>query len=77
MIVRCFFGGIYMQTLYDVQQYLRMYRTIIYTGDPLFDLYLMKNDLDALHIEGILPTERYLSYTHVIKERYKKLESET
>jgi uncharacterized protein YqgQ len=38
-----------MKTIYDIQQFLKKYGTIIYVGDRLADLELMEEELKELH----------------------------
>ncbi|HEO8418652.1 YqgQ family protein [Niallia sp. FSL W8-0635] len=38
-----------MQTIYDVQQFLKKYGTIIYVGDRVGDLQLMKAEIKELY----------------------------
>lgn len=38
-----------MKTIYDIQQFLKKYGTIIYVGDRLADLELMEEELKELY----------------------------
>ena len=38
-----------MKTIYDIQQFLKRFGTIIYVGDRLADLELMEAELTELH----------------------------
>ncbi|MFD2446056.1 YqgQ family protein [Bacillus sp. CGMCC 1.16607] len=38
-----------MKTIYDVQQFLKKYGTIIYVGDRLADLELMEEEMKELY----------------------------
>lgn len=48
-----------MKTIYDVQQYLKRYGTIIYIGDRIGDLELMKAEIKELHRSQLMEQQDY------------------
>lgn len=48
-----------MRTIYDVQQLLKRFGTIIYTGDRLADLELMEEEIRELYQSECLNSHDY------------------
>ncbi|ACB60353.1 MULTISPECIES: YqgQ family protein [Exiguobacterium] len=48
-----------MKTLYDVQQLLKSYGTIVYLGDRESDIAMMMLELDELEQAGVLEKKQY------------------
>ncbi len=48
-----------MRTIYDVQQLLKKFGTIIYIGDRLADLQLMEAEVKELYQAQCISTENY------------------
>ncbi|MCL6587249.1 MAG: YqgQ family protein [Anoxybacillus sp.] len=48
-----------MNSVYDVQQLLKKYGTIIYVGDRLADLELMEEELKELYQSQLIDTKDY------------------
>ncbi|WP_182199571.1 YqgQ family protein [Paraliobacillus salinarum] len=48
-----------MKTIYDVQQLLKKFGTIIYIGDRLADLQLMEAEIKELYQSQCLSVETY------------------
>jgi len=48
-----------LKTIYDVQQLLKQYGTIIYIGDRLADLELMEEELKQLYQSKLVETKDY------------------
>ncbi|MCE4047053.1 MULTISPECIES: YqgQ family protein [Bacillaceae] len=48
-----------MKTIYDVQQFLKRFGTIIYVGDRLGDLELMKAELEELRHTEIIEKQDF------------------
>jgi uncharacterized protein YqgQ len=46
-----------MKTIYDIQQFLKKYGTIIYVGDRLADLELMEEELKELYHSQIIESK--------------------
>jgi uncharacterized protein YqgQ len=58
-----------MNSLYDVQQLLKKYGTIIYTGDRLADLDLMGDELKELYQARLLETKDYQTAVLILRKR--------
>lgn len=50
-----------MNTIYDIQQFLKKYGTIIYIGDRCADLELMESELRELFNSQLIETKEYQS----------------
>lgn len=66
-----------MKTIYDIQQFLKQYGTIIYVGDRLADLELMEEELKELYQSQLIDMNEFqtalLLLRHEIQlEREKK-----
>ncbi|MET3699230.1 uncharacterized protein YqgQ [Bacillus oleivorans] len=61
-----------MKTLYDVQQFLKEYGTIIYIGDRLADLQLMEEELKELYQSQLIETKDYQSAILLIRSEITK-----
>ncbi|MBX0358715.1 YqgQ family protein [Halobacillus sp. Nhm2S1] len=48
-----------MKTIYDIQQYLKKFGTIIYIGDRLADLEMMEEEVRELYQAQCMPSEDY------------------
>ncbi|MFB4166470.1 YqgQ family protein [Virgibacillus sp. JSM 102003] len=48
-----------METIYDIQQLLKRFGTIIYTGDRLADLELMEAEVKELYQAQFIETNEY------------------
>ncbi|TXK91779.1 DUF910 family protein [Parageobacillus sp. SY1] len=48
-----------MKTVYDVQQLLKQFGTIIYVGDRLADLELMEEELKELYQSQLIDVKDY------------------
>jgi uncharacterized protein YqgQ len=48
-----------MKTIYDIQQHLKKFGTIIYIGDRLADLELMEEEVRELYKSQCMTTEDY------------------
>lgn len=48
--------GHYVKSIYDIQQYLKKYGTIIYIGDRVADLELMEEELIEMHNSQLIET---------------------
>ncbi len=57
-----------MKTLYDVQQLLKNYGTIIYMRDRLADLELMEDELKELFISQLVSTEDYRMAIFLVRQ---------
>ncbi|WP_453994987.1 YqgQ family protein [Bacillus nitroreducens] len=48
-----------MKTIYDIQQFLKKFGTIIYVGDRVADLELMEAEIEELHRSQLIETKDY------------------
>lgn len=48
-----------MKTIYDIQQFLKKFGTIIYIGDRVSDLELMESELRELFNSQLIETRDY------------------
>jgi uncharacterized protein YqgQ len=48
-----------MKTIYDIQQFLKKYGTIIYVGSRLADLELMEEELKELYQSQLIDTNEF------------------
>jgi uncharacterized protein YqgQ len=48
-----------MKTIYDIQQLLKRFGTIIYVGDRLADLELMEAELKELYRSQLIETKEF------------------
>lgn len=58
-----------VNSLFDVQQLLKKYGTIIYTGDRLADLDLMGDELKELYQARLLETKDYQTAVLILRKR--------
>ena len=49
-----------MKTLYDVQQLLKQFGVVVYLGKRLYDIEMMKIELEALYKSALIDKENYL-----------------
>ncbi|VGS24942.1 hypothetical cytosolic protein [Streptococcus pyogenes] len=65
----------YMKTLYDVQQLLKNFGIFVYLGKRLYDIEMMKIELQRLYDSGLLDKRDYLN-AEIILRREHRLELE-
>jgi uncharacterized protein YqgQ len=63
-----------MKTVYDVQQLLKQFGTIIYTGDRKADLMLMHDELRELFQANVIEPIAFQSAALVIKKEISEIE---
>ncbi len=61
-----------MKTFYDIQQLLKQYGMIVYTGTRLGDLELMEGEIQELYDMKILEKEDYLVARMIIRNEISK-----
>ncbi len=61
-----------MKTFFDVQQLLKRFGMIVYTGNRLGDLELMEEELQELYDMKMLEQERYLIAKMIIRNEISK-----
>jgi uncharacterized protein YqgQ len=70
-----------MNTIYDIQQLLKRFGTIIYVGDRLADLELMETELRELYKSQLIETKEFqtallLLRNEIEREKEKKRKSD-
>ncbi|AEH47227.1 YqgQ family protein [Parageobacillus thermoglucosidasius] len=70
-----------MKTVYDVQQLLKRFGTIIYIGDRLADLELMEEELKELYQSQLIDVKDYQMALLILRheaqlEREKRMKRE-
>jgi len=63
---------IFMNTYYDIQQFLKRYGTIIYTGDRIGDCELMEMEIEELLNLQIIEKETYMKAKLVLRREKAK-----
>jgi len=48
-----------MKTIYDIQQFIKQFGTIIYVGDRVGDLELMESELQELYHAQLIETREF------------------
>ena len=64
-----------MKTLYDVQQLLKQFGIVVYLGKRLYDIEMMKIELEALYQNALIDKENYL-IAEIILRREHRIEME-
>lgn len=62
-----------MKSFYDIQQFLKRYGTIIYTGNRIGDLELMSEELKELSISQLITEVEYKNANLIIQEELKSM----
>lgn len=60
-----------MKTLYDVQQYLKSFGIIIYMGKRLYDIEMMKIELERIYDAGLIERMDYLEAERVLRQEHQ------
>ncbi|SQG40677.1 hypothetical cytosolic protein [Streptococcus pyogenes] len=67
----------YMKTLYDVQQLLKNFGIFVYLGKRLYDIEMMKIELQRLYDIGLLDKRDYLNAELILRREHRlELEKE-
>ncbi|PYZ98621.1 hypothetical protein CR205_08585 [Alteribacter lacisalsi] len=61
-----------MKSYFDVQQLLKRYGTVIYTGDRALDLELMEEEVNELNRMGMIDKQVFLQARIVLREEKRK-----
>lgn len=61
----------YMKTLYDVQQLLKGFGIVIYMGKRLYDIEMMKIELQRLYDSGLLDKQVYLTAELILRREHR------
>ncbi|HEP5065614.1 TPA: YqgQ family protein [Streptococcus pyogenes] len=66
-----------MKTLYDVQQLLKNFGIFVYLGKRLYDIEMMKIELQRLYDSGLLDKRDYLNAELILRRKHRlELEKE-
>ncbi|HEP1272669.1 YqgQ family protein [Streptococcus pyogenes] len=66
-----------MKTLYDVQQLLKNFGIFVYLGKRLYDIEMMKIELQRLYDIGLLDKRDYLNAELILRREHRlELEKE-
>ena len=60
-----------MKTLYDVQQLLKQFGIVVYLGKRLYDIEMMKIELEALYQNGLVDKENYLIAEMILRREHR------
>ncbi|RZT22375.1 MULTISPECIES: YqgQ family protein [Fictibacillus] len=63
-----------MKTMYDVQQLLKRFGTIIYTGNPAADLELIQEEIRELYNQKLIDVNEYKTAILIIRSANNKLQ---
>lgn len=61
-----------MKTFYDVQQLLKRFGTVIYTGNRQADLELMLGEVQELYNNGLLDQHSYTNTVLILRRELQK-----
>lgn len=64
-----------MRTVYDIQQFLKQFGTIIYIGDRIADLELMEAEVRELYHSHLMDAKDFQTAILILREE-KRLETE-
>ena len=69
---------LHMKTLYDVQQLLKQFGIYVYIGKRLYDIEVMKLELEKLYENGLIDKEEYLIAELILRREHRlEMEKET
>ena len=60
-----------MKTLYDVQQNLKSFGIIIYMGKRLYDIEMMKIELERIYDAGLIEKLDYLEAESILRREHR------
>lgn len=63
-----------MKTLYDIQQLLKRFGTIIYTGNQAADLELIQEEVRELYNQKLIDVNEYKTAILIIRAAHNKLQ---
>ncbi len=61
-----------MKTIYDIQQFLKQYGTIIYVGNRLADLELMEEELKELYSSQLIEQKEFQTALFLLRHEAEK-----
>lgn len=65
-----------IKTIYDIQQYLKRFGAIIYTGDRIADLQLMEMEVQELYKSQLMDTREFQSAILLLRHEIRILKEE-
>lgn len=60
-----------MKTLYDVQQLLKRYGIFVYMGNRLYEMEMMKLELEQIYQMGLLDQKDYIEAVMVLRREHR------
>lgn len=66
-----FYKMLIMKTLFDVQQLLKRFGIYIYIGKRLYDIEVMKLELEKLYENGLIDKTEYLEAELVLRHEHR------
>ena len=60
-----------MKTLYDVQQLLKQFGVVVYLGKRLYDIEMMKIELEELYKSALIDKENYLIAEMILRREHQ------
>ena len=60
-----------MKTLYDVQQLLKRFGIVVYLGKRLYDIEMMKIELEAIYHNDLINREDYLTAELILRREHR------
>ena len=60
-----------MKTLYDVQQLLKQFGVVVFLGKRLYDIEMMKIELEALYKSALIDKENYLIAEMILRREHQ------
>lgn len=61
----------FYETLYDVQQLLKQFGVVVYLGKRLYDIEMMKIELEALYKSALIDKENYLIAEMILRREHQ------
>ncbi|MGX6442746.1 YqgQ family protein [Neobacillus sp. K501] len=62
-----------MKTIYEIQQYLKQFGTIIYIGDRVADLELMESEVNELYRSQLMDPKDYATAKLILRHEIQFL----
>lgn len=60
-----------MKTLYDVKELLRRYGILVYMGNRLYDIEMLKIELGRIYQAGLLDQQDYIAAAMVLRREHR------
>jgi uncharacterized protein YqgQ len=65
-----------MKTIYDIQQYLKKFGTLIYVGDRVADLELMESEVKELYHAQLMDIRDYQMAILLLRQEIQSIKEE-